>query len=178
MAIVLLTGRGIPAMATKAATSKKSAGLKKTSRVAKARSAKKPTTRTIKQSVAIRATPVEVYDALVNAKKHAEFTGAKATSSNREGGKFTAWDGYIAGKYLKLTPGRKIVAEWSTREWPAGYPPSLIEFTFERAESGMRLTMVQSQVPAAQAPNYRQGWQDYYWNPLKKYFVAGAKATT
>ncbi len=165
-------------MATKAATSKKSAGQKNASRAAKAPPATKLATRTIKQSVAIRATPVEVYDALVNAKKHAAFTGAKATSSNKEGGKFTAWDGYITGKYLILTPGRKIVAEWSTREWPSEYPPSLIEFTFERAESGMRLTMVQSQVPAVQAPNYRQGWKDYYWAPLKRYFAGKAKATT
>lgn len=156
-------------MTTKAAASKKTVvGKKATNAVA----AKKFPTRTIKQSVAIRATPVEVYDALVNAQKHAAFTGAKATSSNREGGKFTAWDGYIAGKYLKLVPGRKLIAEWSTREWPAAYPPSLIEFTFERAEGGMRLTMLQSQVPAAQAPNYRQGWKDYYWNPLKRYFAA------
>ncbi len=165
-------------MATKAATSKKSTEPKKTSSAAKKPAATKLATRTIKQSVAIRATPVEVYDALVNAKKHAAFTGAKATSSNKEGGKFTAWDGYITGKYLKLTPGRKIVVEWSTREWPSEYPPSMIEFAFERADKGMRLTMVQTQVPAAQAPNYRQGWKDYYWNPLKRYFAGKAKATT
>ncbi|HVN91325.1 MAG TPA: SRPBCC family protein [Candidatus Binataceae bacterium] len=159
-------------MPTKAATSKKSVRPKNTSSAAKALTVKKLATRTIKQSVVIRATPVEVYDALVNAKKHAAFTGAKATSSNKEGGKFTAWDGYITGKYQKLAPGRKIVAQWSTREWPSEYPPSLIEFTFERADKGMRLTMVQSEVPAAQAPNYRQGWKDYYWTPLKKYFAA------
>ena len=141
----------------------------------KASSVPKLITRTIKQSLVIRATPVEVYDAFVNAKKHAAFTGVPATSVNKSGGKFTAWDGYIAGKYLQLSPGRKIVEEWSTREWPAGYPPSHIEMTFERADRGMRLTMVQTQVPAAQAPNYRQGWKDYYWNPLRKYFAAKAK---
>jgi activator of HSP90 ATPase len=98
-----------------------------------------------------------------------------ATSSNKVGGKFTAWDGYISGKYLKLEPGRRIVEEWSTRDWRADYPPSTIEFTFAKADGGMRLSMVQTEVPAAQVANYRQGWKDYYWNPLKKYFAAKAK---
>src|SRR5579859_6068705 len=147
-------------MPTRPAAMKKSS-IKKpaTKQVAtRARADAKLPTRTITQSVTIRATPVEVYDALVNAKKHAEFTGVPATSSHKIGGKFTAWDGYIAGKYLKLEPGRRIVAEWSTRDWPADYPPSVIEFTFAKAPGGMRLAMVQTAVPAAQAPNYRQGW--------------------
>lgn len=143
-----------------------------TRKSAKPDAARMMPTRTIKQSVLINATPVEVYDALVNAKKHRAFTGAKATSSNRVGGKFTAWDGYIAGKYLKLVPGRKIVEEWRTTDWPEGYPPSLIEFGFERDNKGMRLTMVQSQVPSAKAADYRTGWKSYYWDPLKKYFPA------
>jgi uncharacterized protein YndB with AHSA1/START domain len=148
---------------------------------AKSAVAKKPPaaalpTRTIKQSVMIRATPVEVYDALVNGKKHAELTGTAARSSNKVGGKFTAWDGYIAGKYLELVPGRRIVEEWRTTEWPEDYPPSLIEFKFERADAGMRLSMVQSRVPASQAHEYRKGWKNYYWDPLKRYFAAKAKS--
>lgn len=132
-------------------------------------------TRTIKQSILLPATPVEVYDAIVNARKHAAFTGAPAKSANRVGGKFTAWDGYITGKYLKLVPGKKIVEEWRTNEWPADYPPSVIELSFERVDKATRLTMVQAEVPAAQAPQYRQGWKDYYWTPLKVYFAAQRK---
>ncbi|MGH7842873.1 MAG: SRPBCC domain-containing protein [Candidatus Binataceae bacterium] len=134
-----------------------------------------PTT-TIRQTTLISATPVEVYDALVNSRKHAAFTGAAAKSSNKVGGKFTAWDDYISGKYLRLMAGRKIVAEWRTNDWPAGYAPSLIEFTFERADRSTRLTMVQTKVPAAQAANYRHGWKDYYWTPLKAYFLAQRKS--
>ena len=144
---------------------------------APSKSVKQLPTRIIRQSVMIPATPVEVYDALVNAKKHAAFTGAAAKSSNKVGGKFTAWDGYISGKYLKLVAGRKIVEEWSTNEWPEGYAPSLIEMTFERVERGTRLTMVQSRVPARQTAEYRQGWKGYYWTPLKAYFLAKTKAS-
>ncbi|HEY2664792.1 MAG TPA: SRPBCC domain-containing protein [Candidatus Binataceae bacterium] len=132
-------------------------------------------TTTITQVAVIPATPVEVYDALVNARKHAAFTGVTATSVRRIGGRFTAWDGYISGRYLALIPGRKIAAEWTTTEWPADYPPSVIEFTFEPIKKGTRLKMIQSQVPTSQAPNYRTGWRDYYWNPLRAYFAAKAK---
>jgi len=67
---------------------------------------------TIKQIVFINAKSEEVYDALIEAKKHAEFTGARATSQPKVGGKFTAWDGYIFGKHLLLERGKKIVQEW------------------------------------------------------------------
>jgi activator of HSP90 ATPase len=127
-------------------------------------------TKTIKQSVILPAKPAEVYDAILKAKKHAAFTGSRATCTPRVGGKFTAYDGYIWGKNLELEEGRKIVQEWQTTEWPADAPPSIVEFTFEERKGGTELTMVHSKVPAEQAESYRQGWIDYYWDPLKEYF--------
>ena len=127
-------------------------------------------TKTVKQSVFLPATPVDVYNALLEAKKHAAFTGSKATGSPRAGGKFTAYDGYIWGKNLELVKGRKLVQEWQTQDWPPGAPPSVVEFNFEEHKSGTQLTMVHSNVPAEQAESYRQGWIDYYWDPLREYF--------
>jgi uncharacterized protein YndB with AHSA1/START domain len=117
------------------------------------------TTRTIKQKRIIPAKPAEVYDALMNAERHTEFTGSKAT-----------WDGYISGKNLALKKGRRIVQEWTTTEWPTGYPPSIVEFSFRAKEGATELTMVHSKVPAEQAESYRQGWIDFYWKPMKQYF--------
>jgi len=127
-------------------------------------------TTTIKQIVFIPAKPEEVYDALMDEKKHAEFTGSKASIDAKVGGKFTAWDGYIFGKNLKLEKGKRIVQEWQTTEWPDDYHPSVVEFSFKRKGDGTELTMVHSQVPAEQVESYRQGWIDFYWDPLKKYF--------
>jgi len=125
----------------------------------------------IRQKAVIGASPEEVYDAYVNPKKHAEFTGSPATGTPRVGGTFTAWDGYISGKFLVLERGKRVVHEWKTTEWPAGYPPSLIELTFRmKGKRGTELTMVHSSVPAEQAEEYAQGWKEHYWNPLKDYF--------
>ncbi len=116
--------------------------------------------------------PVQVYDALVNPKKHAAFTGAAATGTPKVGGKFTAWGGYIMGVHMELDPPRRIVQEWTTTEWPAGIPPSKLEWTFVEKSGGTEVKMVHSEVPLAQVESYRQDWIDYYWVPLKKYFAA------
>ena len=115
--------------------------------------------------------PVELYDALLNPKKHSAFTGAKATGAARVGGTFTAWDGYITGTNLELERGRRIVQEWKTTEWPEASPPSRLLWTFAAKRGGAEVTMVHSKVPASQAAAYRQGWIDYYWTPLKEYFA-------
>jgi activator of HSP90 ATPase len=127
-------------------------------------------TKTITQKVIIPASPEEVYDAFIDPKKHAAFTGAEATCDPKVGGEFTAWDGYITGKNLELEKPKCIIQEWSTSEWPEGYPPSKLQLTFRKVKEGTELTMVHSGVPAAQAAEYRQGWIDNYWELLKDYF--------
>lgn len=132
-----------------------------------------PRTVTIRQTHLIPASPKQVYDAYLNAKKHSDFTGSKATCTPKVGGRFSAWDGYITGRNVALEAGKKIVQEWQTTEWPEGYGPSILEITLEENKEGggiTKLTMVHSKVPAGQAEDYRQGWMDYYWDPLKAYF--------
>jgi activator of HSP90 ATPase len=113
---------------------------------------------------------VEVYNALLDAEKHSEFTGSKATGKAKVGAKFTAWDGYILGKNLKLEKGKRLVQEWVTTEWPEGYPPSRLEFTFREIDGNTELTMVHSNIPTNQEEELKQGWINYYWKPLKTYF--------
>jgi activator of HSP90 ATPase len=132
---------------------------------------------TIRQTKFIRAEPDEVYNAFINGKIHAAFTGAKATCNAKVGGKFTAWNGYITGKNLKLKKGKLIVQQWKTKRWPKGYPYSILEFTFKPEKGGTRVRMVQSNVPASQAANYRQGWVESYWSPLRRYFQARKSGT-
>lgn len=127
-------------------------------------------TKSIRQKQLIPALPEAVYDCFVNARKHTAFTGSKATGLGRAGCKFTAWDGYIAGKHLELDRPNRIVQEWTTSGWPEGAPPSRLEFTFKAKKDGTEVTMVQSNIPAEQAASYDKGWVDYYWTPLKAYF--------
>jgi activator of HSP90 ATPase len=124
----------------------------------------------IRQTVFLRADPIEVYEALLDPAKHSEFTGSPATGSKRVGSAFTAWDGYITGRYIALEKGKRIVQEWKTTEWPEGYPPSRLEFIVVAKKNGSQLTMKQSSVPAEQVERYRSGWVENYWDPLREYF--------
>lgn len=127
-------------------------------------------TDTIRQKVTVHAAPAEMYEAFIDAKKHAAFTGSKATSDAKIGGNFTAWDGYISGKYLELEKGKKIVQEWITSEWPEDFPPSRLTLIFKKIKGGTEISMVHSDVPAEQAEELKEGWTEFYWKPLKEHF--------
>jgi len=125
---------------------------------------------TIIQKVIVKASPKEVYEALIDPNKHSEFTGSKATGNPTIGTKFTAWDGYIYGKNLELVEGKKIVQNWVTTDWPQDFPPSRLELSFKELEDKTEITMVHSDVPITQEADLRQGWIDFYWEPLKECF--------
>jgi len=126
---------------------------------------------TIRQKTFVPATPDEVYDAFMDAKKHSAFTGSKATSDPKVGGEFTAWDGYISGKNIELERGKKIVQEWSTTDWPDASPPSKLELTFKKTKGGTEILMIHSNVPPEQADDLAEGWVEFYWKPLEEYFT-------
>jgi len=130
----------------------------------------KPETKTIKQKVFIEASPEQVYDAFMYPKTHSAFTGSKASGSAKVGGTFTAWDGYITAKNVELARGKRIVQEWKTSEWPEGYPASRLELDLAKKGDGTEVSMVHSLVPASQSSEYAEGWTEWYWNPLKKFF--------
>lgn len=126
---------------------------------------------TIKQKIFIEATPEEVYDAYINPKKQSEFTGEKASGGQKKGAAINYSSGYITGKTMMLVKGKRIVQLWKTNEWPDKYPYSMLDLTFKKKGKGTELTMVHSKVPKSQASDYRSGWMDFYWNPLKEYFM-------
>ena len=127
-------------------------------------------TRTIVQKVVVPATPDEVYEAFMDPEKHSEFTHTETEGSQEVGGEVFASDGYITARNVELTKGKKIVKEWTTSEWPDGYPPSLLELDLRSVKGGTELTMTHSKVPDEQADDYAEGWMEYYWNPMVEYF--------
>jgi activator of HSP90 ATPase len=124
-------------------------------------------TKTIRQSVTIKASPHNVYEALMDSKQHAEFTGGRAAISRKVGGKFTAFDGYARGVNLELVPDKKIVQTWRAEDWPEGHY-SKATFTFTKVEGGTKLKFTQTRVPEDQYASISRGWRDYYWAPMKE----------
>ena len=131
---------------------------------------------TITQKILIpKVSPKQVYEAYVDPEKQSEFTGSKATGKPVVGGKFTAWDEYISGKFLELEEGKHMVQEWTSTDFPDGYLPSRLELTFCEAPKGTQIVMVHSKVPKEIADEAAEGWTEFYWTPLKEYFSKKSK---
>lgn len=118
----------------------------------------------------------ELYQAWLDSKQHAGFTGAVARIVPQVGGKFSAWDGYILGKTVDLTPYRRIVQAWRTTDFPDGCDDSLVEITLERVRGGTKLTIRHTDIPEGQREAYKDGWRQFYFNPMKKYFQRQRKS--
>jgi activator of HSP90 ATPase len=123
--------------------------------------------KTIRQSVTFKASPHDVYEALMDSGKHSQFTGDKAVISRKVGGKFSAFDGYAEGVNIELVPDEKIIQTWRASDWPEGQD-SRVTFSLKGVERGTRLTFTQTGVPEAQYEAVSQGWRDYYWQPMKE----------
>jgi uncharacterized protein YndB with AHSA1/START domain len=126
-------------------------------------------TKVIRQSVTIGAPPRKVYEALINEKRHAKFTGAKAVISRKVGGAFTCYGTYLTGFNVDLVPGKRIVQAWRSSGWPKG-TFSIATFAMSRSRGGKtRLAFTQVGVPASSRMHINQGWRTHYWKPLKAY---------
>jgi uncharacterized protein YndB with AHSA1/START domain len=127
-------------------------------------------TEKLKLSVVLPIKPEKLFHAWLDSKIHAEFTGDAADIDPKVGGKFSAWDGYIMGKNLELEPPRRILQSWRTTEFPEASPDSLLEILIEPEGGGSKLTLIHTEIPEKQAEEYKQGWKDYYFAPMKAYF--------
>lgn len=112
----------------------------------------------------------KIYQAWLSSEGHSAMTGSPAKVTARVGGKFTAWDGYIFGKTLEMESPRRIVQAWRTTEFPEKAPDSLVEVLLEEIKGKTKITLKHSEMPEGQVESYKQGWEDFYFKPMKEYF--------
>jgi activator of HSP90 ATPase len=134
---------------------------------------KTPKTETLRQSVLLKSTPHEVYEALMDSKKHAEFTHSPAVIRREVGAEFSAFDGWASGTTLELIPDKKIVQKWRAAEWPEGHYSTVTStVTFELQAQGQetRVDFTQAETPKDPYAELKTGWVEYYWDNLAAYF--------
>ncbi len=130
-------------------------------------------TKTIRQTVTFpKAKPMEVYNLIMDAKKHSAFSGSKVKMSNKIDGKFEVFDGYCGGFNIELKEGKKIVQGWHFKEdgWPDDHF-SICTFTFSKVPAGTKLSFSQVAIPEHKTVALKEGWKLYYWNPIKAYLA-------
>jgi len=130
-------------------------------------------TKTIKQTVTfLKAKPIEVYTLIMDARKHSAFSGSKVKMSQKIDGKFEMFDGYCTGFNIELKEGKKIIQGWHFKEegWPDDHF-SICSFVFTRVPTGTKLSFTQKAIPEHKAEALKEGWKQYYWNPMKAYLA-------
>ncbi|HET6282128.1 MAG TPA: SRPBCC domain-containing protein [Polyangia bacterium] len=127
-------------------------------------------------SEVIPARPERIYAAWMNSEEHSAFTGDAASVDAVPGGPHSSFSGYARGVNIELHEGRRIVQTWRTTQFPSESPDSRLEVTLEETVGGTMLTIFHSDIPAGQSTSYRQSWEKYYLDALKRYFNSGVEA--
>jgi uncharacterized protein YndB with AHSA1/START domain len=121
-------------------------------------------------------TPERLYRAWLDGDEHAKMTGGSASCEPRNGGRHTAWDGYIEGKNLELSPHARIVQSWRTTEFSDEDTDSVLTLTLTPVAGGTELLLVHTEIPVGQGADYETGWESHYFAPMRAYFAeASAK---
>lgn len=128
-------------------------------------------TKNIKNEIILSCSPQTAFDAWMDNKKHGTMIGGNAKIDPKVGGKFDIWDGYAVGKTLELDHNKlKIVQSWRDESWPENhYSQITIEF-HAHDNNQTKLVFTQTGIPAENVKDIEEGWEDYYWKPMKKYF--------
>ena len=117
----------------------------------------------------IPAHPEVIYHAWLDSEQHAKMTGGGAKVSTEVGETFEAWDGYIQGANLELESPSRILQLWRTTEFSEDEPDSKLEITLKSEGTGTKITIRHSGLPD-HGMQYKQGWVDNYFTPMKEYF--------
>jgi activator of HSP90 ATPase len=138
------------------------------------------TAEAIHQEVRFQAAPERVYDALTDA---AHFQKVEALSDAMksmdmsthpvvieasQGGAFSLFGGYIAGRQIELASDERIVQAWRVMSWDPGIY-SIARFELVADGSATKLVFDHTGFPAGMAEHLASGWHANYWDPLAKF---------
>ena len=115
----------------------------------------------------IKATPEEVYNALVKPFAIALWTGAPAKMEEKEGTEFSLFNGDIAGINLEFVPNEKIVQEWFFGDRKEH---SIVTIRLKKEGIYTIVELNQSNIPEEAYEDIKYGWDNYYFGGLSEFF--------
>ena len=125
--------------------------------------------KSIEQEIIIKSSSHEIYEVFMDSKKHSKLTEGKAKVSREVGGSFSIFEGSLSGKNVELIQDKKIVQTWrgDGENWPKGYY-STITLILESVDQGTLIKFTHVDIPEASYESVKEGWDAYYWEPLKE----------
>ncbi|KAM7535416.1 hypothetical protein Aperf_G00000096955 [Anoplocephala perfoliata] len=119
-------------------------------------------------------TPDDLYRVFVTEELTKHFTRDNATVQPVPGGTYSIFGGNVLGNFIELEANKTISMSWRKSNWPEGHL-SLVKMEFERSETGTRLKLTQSNVPANDKDGTIAGWNTHYFLPIQQTFGFGGK---
>ncbi len=129
-------------------------------------------TKDILLTLKLDTTPQELYDTFMDAEKHSDLINDEAVVDATEEGEFSLWGGSITGVTEELEPPLKIVQKWryDYEDWPSDfYSEVTIEFE-DLGDNVTKLTLTHNNIPEMYADDIKDGWEEYYFKPLKELY--------
>lgn len=123
----------------------------------------------LKHENTFNTTPNALYEALMDSKKHSEFSGAPAEINREIGGKSSYFSGHIMSETIELVPNSKIVLKWRAKSWAEGHYSNIV-YTLMPVGEATKLTLEHTNIPADALDSIAEGWETNYWKKLREYF--------
>ena len=128
-----------------------------------------PARTTLHYQVEYKVSPQRIYEALLDSKQFAAFTGLPAEIDARAGGACSMFGGMILGRNIELVPKQRIVQAWRPGHWSPGVF-SVVKFELAPRGSEATLVLDHTGFPEGSADGLDQGWHAHYIDRLRKYF--------
>lgn len=121
----------------------------------------------IRVTLHIKATPEEVYRALVNPFTIELWSGEPAVMQAAPDTEFSLWGGDIVGKNIEFVENEKVVQQWFFGE---DEPHSLVTISLFEDKNRTRVEVVHENVPEDARENMIDGWKHNYLGAIKVFF--------
>lgn len=124
----------------------------------------------IKKHYHIKATADDIFTALTNPLTIEIWSGASAVMQPVEGTEFSLWDGDITGINIEFEPGKKIVQEWyfENEEGVSPEEKSIVTIKLRSEGNSTDVELLHLNIPDEAFDNIADGWDRYYFKPLKE----------
>lgn len=123
--------------------------------------------KTFKEQFKIKATPEEVFNALVNPLTIELWSGYPAVMEAKENVEFSLWDGDISGKNLKIITNQQLMQEWYFGDQPE---QSIVTINLTPTKIGTFIELSHTNIPEEAYEDIKEGWKKYYWGAIKIFF--------
>ncbi len=124
----------------------------------------------IHYEIQFKPSPQRLYEAILDQKQFAAFSGLAATIDPTPGGSFSQFGGLIVGRTVELVPNQRIVQAWRPTHWDPGVY-SIVHFEFTPRAAETTLIFDHTGFPAGEYDHLDWGWHNHYWEPLKKFLA-------